>query len=552
MSAGGARPPNHPWSWPVLLVLALAVLPLWGLQRDFNDGVIAEWAYVTGQWAGVAEWLLPSNWWGHYALYRIAGFLGNASGVPTWVWIKLWMTAVVTGLAYEAFRLAQLYGYSRRGAIAAAALAASFPAWAVLYSSAVMHIGFAWLAFLGHRWLFWHAGGRRAAGFALAVLSFQVNANLVLQSVLAALACGLQRGAPGGMPRGRLMAVVFAAAGYYAVFALLHPPRGEYENYNQLLLPTSLANIVKIASTSALFASWGVLLLPALMVTALWRRVRSEPAAPLEAAARPAWHRLGIAALLTAAAVIPYAMVGKGPPLFLVGSPIGESVIWHVYAATGGSVHLTVNAFTLRQAALMAVPFALLAIALVELLAARRRSDRAFAAGLGAAVLTQLGVLLLGHFSKWEQAHWDQSVVQALKRMPPPPAGRVEIVLTPTRPYMHHIFESNHLLWQAWGRTGWAGMVYYADNGYWEQRMRAILPHWGELLQEGPATQHYLLMAGEPAGAAGCVTRIRAAPSTPQLTPWQRLAQIAGGTVTAAEVRQMDARCGQSVFSSQP
>lgn len=550
MNAGGTRPRNHPWSWPVLLVLAVAVLPLWGLQRDFNDGVIAEWAYVTGQWAGVAEWLLPSNWWGHYALYRVAGFLGSASGVPTWVWIKLWMTAVVAGLAHEAFRFAQLYGYGQRGALAAAALAASFPAWAVLYSSGVMHIGFAWLAFFGHRWLFWHGGWRRAAGFALVLLSFQVNANLVLQPVLAALACWLQRTGAAGMPRNRLVAVLAAAIAYYAWFSLVHPPQGEYEGYNQLLLPTSIANIVKIASTAALFASWGVLLLPAALLAALWRG--PEPAAAQAAPARSAWERMAVAALLTAAAVFPYAMVGKGPPLFLIGPPVGESIIWRVYAATGDSFHLTLNAFTLRQAALMAVPFALMGVALVELLTLRRRSAAAFTAGVSAAVLTQIGVLLLGHLSKWEQAHWDQSVVEALKRMPPPPEGRVEIALTPTRPYMHHIFESNHLLWQAWKRTAWAGVVYYAGDPYWEQRMRAILPHQAQLLQEGRAMHQYLLMADYRGNRTGCVTRISAAPSTPQLPPWQWLAQVATRTVVAAEVRGMETHCGQSVFTSQP
>jgi hypothetical protein len=161
-------------------------------------------------------------------------------------------------------------------------------------------------------------------------------------------------------------------------------------------------------------------------------------------------------------------------------------------------------------------------------------------------------VLLLGHLSKWEQAHWDESVVQALRRMPPPPAGRVEIALAPTRPYMHHVFESNHLLWRAWDRTAWLGVTYYTDSPYWERRMRAILPHYENLLRQGAGMHHYLLMADYQGGSTGCVTRIEAQPSTPQLRPWQWIAQITVQAVAPAKVREVKTHCAQSVFSSQP
>lgn len=536
-------------AWAALLVFAASLLPLWGLARDFHDGVIAEWAYTTGRYAGVAEWLVPSNWWGHYALYRIVGALGDATGMPVWVWIKAWMTLVVAGLGYEAWRFAGLYGFGRRWALAASMLTMTFPVWSVLYSSAVMHIGFCWLALLGHRWLFWSGGWRRWAGFALVVVSFQVNANLVFQIALALVAYGLVRERT---VLHRLVLVALAAVAFYLFFTFAHPVHGEYEGYNRLLLPTTAQHLLKIASTAALFASWGVLLVPAVLAMLLWRHAGpSKPVLPADTAGPR--RRFWIGLLLTAAAVFPYAMVGKGPPLFLVGSPIGESVIWTIYATTGAAFHLTVDAFTTRQAALMAVPFALLGVACTEWLAARRALPKAAAAaGIAVAVLSQASVLMAGHLLKWEQAHWDQSIVNALKGFPPPPPGRVEIALAPTKPYLYHVFESNSLLWHAWNRTDWLGLVYYQGSAVWEQRARARLPHYADLMRQSPAMREYLLMPDEALLRADCVTRFIMSPPTPGTGPWRLVAELLAGTVPPARVERGPTRCGQSVFSDQP
>jgi hypothetical protein len=547
--AGERRAGAGPLAWAAGLVFAMSILPLWGLSRDFHDGVIAEWAFATGRDGGLAQWLVPSNWWGHYALYRIAGALADATGMPVWVWIKTWMTVTVGGLCYEAYRLARLYGFGRRTALACTLLTATFPAWCVLYSSAVMHIGFGWLALLGHRWLFWAGGWRTAGGLVLVALSFQVNANLVFQLALAAIAYGLQRD---HRLLGRLALVALAAIAYYFFFSIVQPPHGEYAGYNQLLLPANPANLLKIASTAALFASWGVLLVPAVVLVALWPRETGAARKAAAASTRTAGNRFWIALALTAAAVFPYAMVGKGPPLFLVGPPIGESVIWTVYAATGSHFHLTVDAFTTRQAALMAVPFSMLGVAGIEWIAQRRdRPYAAVAAGVSAAVVFQAAVLLTGHFRKWEQAHWDQSIVNALASLPPPAPGRVEIALAPTQAYLYHVFESNSLLWHAWQRANWVGLAYYQSSPAWEERARARLPVYGRLMRQSQSTRDYLLMPDPGLLDSDCVTRFAIMPATPGTPASQIVSDVLRGSVPAGRVQGGATRCGQSVFSNQ-
>jgi hypothetical protein len=294
-----------------------------------------------------------------------------------------------------------------------------------------------------------------------------------------------------------------------------------------------------------------VLLIPAVLVALLWRGGgASKPVAADTAGPR---RRFWIALLLTGAAVFPYAMVGKGPPLFLIGSPIGESVIWTIYATTGQGFHLTVDAFTTRQAALTAVPFALLCVASLEWLAARRALPKAaIAAAVTVAVLSHAFILTTGHLLKWEQAHWDQSIVNALKGLPPPPPGRVEVALSPTRPYLYHVFESNSLLWHAWNRTDWLGLVYYRGSGVWEQRARARLPHYADLMRQSPAMREYLLMPDEALLRADCVTRLAMSPPTPATGAWRRVGELLAGTVPAARVEGSSTRCGQSVFSDKP
>jgi hypothetical protein len=211
-----------------------------------------------------------------------------------------------------------------------------------------------------------------------------------------------------------------------------------------------------------------------------------------------------------------------------------------------------VDAFTTRQAALMAVPFALLVIACLEWLAARRALPKAgIAATVTVAVLSQASVLMIGHFLKWEQAHWDQSIVNALKSLPPAPPGRVEIALTPTKPYLYHVFESNSLLWRAWNRMEWLGLVYYRDSPVWEQRARARLPHYADLMRQSPAKREYLLMPDASLLRANCVTRLLISPATPATGPLRVVAELLAGTVPAARVEGGSTRCGQSVFSDQ-
>jgi hypothetical protein len=535
--------------WLTVAVFVLAVLPFWGISRDFYDGVIAEWAYTTGKTTGLKMWLFTSNWWGHYALYQACMQLANWLDWPAWVFIKLWITIAVAGLSYEAYRLARHYGYQPLSACWVGMLTASFPSLCVLYSSSVMHFGFAWLGLLAHRWLFWHNGWRRIVALPLTLIAFQLNSNLSLLIALGMVAWHLQK-------RHRHAAVALAfttisAIGFYLFIRFVHPSSGDYADYNHILLPTNVANIKKVAGAAAIFTTWGALLvlpmLAAVVAGRLFtRRMDAQPKSALHL--KHDTQHIAIALMLTIAAVLPYIAVGKWSALFLVGPPQGGSLMWEMYASTGRIFHLTLDAFSTRQATTMAAPFALLCMALLHWLADRKTavdSQRILLVGATVAVLSQLTLLYAGHAGKWEQARWEASIVKALQTTPPPAPGFVKISLSPNRPYPYPIAEGNYLLWKAYGQTKWATMAYYQNDPHWE-RVTQMIP--SQVLSKSnqardTAWLQYLLMDEYQPTEASCTTHFSMQVPGDSLTFLQRMVEAITNSATPAKIVSIHARC---------
>ena len=532
-----------------LAVFVVGVLPFWGVDRDFSDGVMGEWAYVTGRLEGMKLWLFESNWWGHYLLYAVCMKIGAVTGIPVWLVIKGWYTLVIAGLCFETWRLARHYGFGTNQALVATCLVACFPSFSIFYASSAMHIGFVWAGLAAHRWLFWNGGWRRWAGILLTVISFQVAANLCLLIVMGAIAWWLQR------DRKSLHALAFtivSAVAFYLFISIVHPPSGEYAGYNKVLFPTSLANILKVAAASALFSTWLVLLaLPLAIMAGVGKW--AEPAARLFGRA-PGWLRsdaarqIGICVLLVIGATLPYVAVGKGPPLFLIGPPRGGSLMWQMYASTGGSFHVPAHAMMFRQATTMGVPFSLLTAALIGAAAAgfgAMAGRRVMLAGAAVAILMNAGLITYGHATRWNQALFDQRIARALQGIAPPAPGMVEIAIAPNAVQPYPIGESNHLLWKAYGRTDWFAIAYYRDDPTWRVEMEKVRQEHLATLGQNPsvARLQFLLMEGWRPETARCLTKI-----TVEVTPQDnsllaRAWQMLRNSAPPAKIVSVDANC---------
>src|SRR5688572_18490906 len=161
------------------LIAVLVLAPIWLVQRDVWDGVIGAYGLERHDFSGIYHWLIPSNWGLVYLMLRGIEFLSAATSLPSWVWIKLLLCATVLGLAREARLLCgRVFGWNESDSRFAELVALSFPCWYVLYGSTFIYLVFIWCAFAGHRLM--HEGPgrlRRTAGYALMLLSFQVNSN---------------------------------------------------------------------------------------------------------------------------------------------------------------------------------------------------------------------------------------------------------------------------------------------------------------------------------------------------------------------------------------
>jgi hypothetical protein len=549
--------PWLPTTWPSWLPIAawlLATLPLWGISRDFHDGVMAEWALRTQHTQGLGMWLLESNWWGHYALYSAVSWLAEATAMPAWFWIKLWMSLSVAGLGYETWRLARNYQFTPQAAHWSCVLALGFPSMVALYSSSVMHFGFAWLGLLAHRWLFWSGRWQRLAGAGLTVLAFQLNANLSLLIVLGGVAFFLA-----GTERRKLLLpalvwTIFSAVLFYVLSAWVYPPQGEHMNYNRILWPSSIANLLKVMAALALYLTWlPLVVIPAVIAWLAGRwfdRVSAKlPVPPASMIARHLTkQQVVIALLLTAAAAGPYILVGKGAALVLPGDARGGSLMWQMFASAGRVIPL--DAFMIRQATSIAAPFALLVVSVLAFISqlSAQRSARVFQIGVVSAATILFSLLGYGHVLKWEQARWDQSIVQALRTIPAPAPGQMDIVLSPNRPYPYPVQESNHLLWMAYGRSQWFAVAYYRDNTFWQDRVTEQRAEYLVKMGLDPSTQwkHYLLMADYNRREHRCITRIALTVPRGPSSPLTLIHQLLSGSVEPAHIDKMQTQCPQT------
>jgi len=193
-----------------------------------------------------------------------------------------------------------------------------------------------------------------------------------------------------------------------------------------------------------MFATWGLLLLPALAaaLAAAWRRRCDQSLVP------------GAALLaLVVVSCLPYTAVGLGAPL--VAPSHGSSSPSALLAAAGaGPLPVTVwyGGWAPRHMLLAMVPMTWLLVWLAGF--ARHRG-----AVLAASLILLLAFAVPGHVAKLSRIAQEAALVQLLRSVPPPPPGKLDLLLA--RPYdsLNLLYESHALLDRAYGRQAWAALM---------------------------------------------------------------------------------------------
>lgn len=429
-------------AWTVV-AFAIGVAPIWLSSREMWDGVIGVYALAHGQSAeGLRAWMLDSNWYLTWLIFKAGAFVERVLGVPFWIFCKAWISAAAVGIAWQAMRLArELFAVDERLARWVLPLLLAFPLWYVFFSFTAMlgHVTSVWLALLGYRWFLRAPVHWGVAGLLLIGTAMQLPAT---GSFLIALEAGRwwRGGATGHKSKGRALALVAVCVLVFAATRIVWPPHTLYAGYNAIKSPFAAASWWTYGRTVAMFATWGLLLVPAALVFAAGRTRRGGAST---------------VAVLTAAGVaacLPYVVAGAGSPL--VTPAHGSSSLSAALASMGDPVlPLTVwyGGWGARHMLLLMIPM----VWLIVWMLSRSRFPRA---GLAASLALFLAFSAPGHWAKLERIAQETSLIGVLSATPPPPHGQLTLLAGPVD-FLNGVYEANYLLYRSYGRTSWLAVM---------------------------------------------------------------------------------------------
>lgn len=451
-----------------LLALVFGVLPLWLSSLEMWDGVVGMYALDTHNWETLKDWLLDSNWYLTYGMFLLADAVHQFAGLPYWVFFKLWITAMVLGIAWESYRLAiDVFEIPATVARWLPAMVFSFPIWYVFfsYTSMLGHLTCAWLGLLGYRLVHGRKAASVAAGAVLVAISFQLASNCAFLLALEAGRWLLFR-KRSAWSYARSVTLLTLAVAVFAATRVIWPPVGTYVGYNRLLSPLSAASWLSYAKYTFMFGTWLVLLVPG-VAWLCWTAHRLGTTGRWWARLKQGRNVALALAAAAGAACFAYIAVGVGSPLFVAHFSNSSSVSAVLAAnSAGGPISVWYGGWGARHLLLMMIPMLLLAAWLTATAeedaapaTAARPSPPPFHLALALTVTAGLAAGIPGHWGKLKRIAHQHTVVQAMAALPQIPGGRVDLLLNSRVDYLDYIYEANYLLSRAWGGTKWAALM---------------------------------------------------------------------------------------------
>jgi hypothetical protein len=486
--------------WPRLwsfFAFVLGVLPLGLSSMEMWDGVVGMHALAQNDWLTLKGWLLNSNWYLTYGLFLLADALQQLAGLPCWIFFKLWILLMIVGIAFEVNKLAkQVFELPEAVAAWLAALVFSFPLWYVFFSFTPMlgHLTCAWLALIGYRFLYSNKLLLKTIGLVFVTLSFQLASNCAFILALEIGRWAISRN-KAEWPYARSVLLLALSLAVFAATRVIWPPIGTYVGYNHFLNPLQISSWVSYAKYSAFFATWLLLLVP-MAVGAWWVSRRHRQAASVIAqSGQQDWKKLAFCVFVGLSACAPYIAVGLGSPLFTV-SVASSSSVSAVLASHSATLPVSVwyGGWGARHVLLMMVTLIILAGCLAV------RSQKAAGSALfrlqpawafAATVCLNLAMAVPGHWAKLQRLAKEHSVVTALASKPRLPYGLADLLLDKHVDYLSSIYETNYLLYRAYGQTRWAAVM-LPEN--------AAIQAWGE--------EHRKLTLDQPEKSRAIVARL--------------------------------------------
>ena len=515
------------------LILALLTIPMLLSPYGLWDGRILYHALDTGQDLGIRNWFTTSGWHLQYYIFWLVEQIAGGTGLSGFTMLRLITVGSLIGMAYEGVRFGEGVGrLPRFWALAMGAAVAAFPTWNTLLGEVLfMYVLCSWLVLLAVRLI--HSDTLRGylIGMPLLIVSLQLNSNFVFSIALAAAYLASDWVTTSRVTRGQIIrfaVIVIPVVIAFVLLRTLYTPRGEYADYNKFSL--SALNLKILVVEAARYLEYALLISVVLLaafglceglarLNVAARADRPAGATDLRERARALLWPFVLSIVMMGAAAFPYLAVGKSVDL------------------------RSADDWELRHTIPMALPVALFMVSGARLLASWpgiRRSALWFVPLL-AALLVLVGFQQMLLWGKLERSAYEAGMIEALKTIPAPPRGLVEMDLQdPPAPALRY-YETNWLLYRAYGREDWLSRQTeppsFVDTPAWLARKDS----------EYLANKSIYIMRGY---AEGCRTELRF--SGPHYGFWRTAGWMLGGSLpNNVSVVQTGSECPAQGSSSE-
>lgn len=454
-------------------------LPLLLSPFDFWDGRILDHALDTNQIIGVQNWFTTSGWHLQYLVFAGVQKLANATGLPGDTMLRLIAIGGLVGVVFETVRFAEnIVRMPRFWALGAGAIVVVFPAWSTLLSSVLfMYVLCSWLVLLGLRMLHDRTLAKSLMGGLILIISLQLNSNFSFSIALAGAyfaSAWVYKGRPARADIARFASVIAVSVICYITLKTVFTPSGIYADYNQIDITLSGGTLLQMGIEMLRYMQYPVGIAAVMlavfasleMLARLRHRGNMLDGSPAKLAFASAELRtyvwpLLIAVFLIGSAAFPYVIVGKGADLRLLFD------------------------WSPRHTFPMALPVGIFAAALARLLCewpALRRSPFRLAP-LVAMLVVLGGMQIAATWDKLARSAYEAGMVGGLQDIDAPPPGLIKIIVPNFAGRSIRYYESNWLLYKAYGREDWhSGVVDTSEE-------EIAMPTWLDVNQ--PITAAY-------------------------------------------------------------
>ena len=440
------------------MAFVLGVMPIWLSSAEMWDGVIGSYALETNNWLTIKGWILNSNWYITYTIFLLVDLIHQLTLIPYWIQFKFWVSLMILGITYEAYKLAQSqFEISQTTAAWIPALVFSFPLWYVFFSYTPMigHITCVWLALIGYRLMDAQKPSTCVLGTVLVIFSFQLASNCTFLIALELSKWLLLRDKSSWKYWKTLLILGLSIFVFY-VTRIVWPPTGTYVGYNKLLNPLEMSSWFIYLQRASIWGTWLLLLIPVSIGILLNRRsVTGLEEVTLNTSRNSQYVSSFV--ILALAASLPYIAVGLASPLFIVNA-LSSSSLSAVLASSSNIISVWYGGWGVRHTLLLMVVVTLFVVWLVQFskpLGQRTTNNGAAHKILIATIVVNLIFLVPGHFAKLTRIAQERTIVQVLKRSPEIPYGQVEFLVSKDIDYVLGSYETNYLLFSAYGTTHW-------------------------------------------------------------------------------------------------